>query len=145
MKIVLQMKKTSRFHSSIQTSFNLSIHLLIHPPTSPRCFTLNISPPRWVQVLSITSTQTCTYSTCTHTHTHTHTHKLWSTGASSDPNRRKGDGGSEISQQRGAERVRLCERPAVGARLLVSWCCLVPAGRRLWCYDFSVFLKNNGN
>lgn len=61
---------------SIHPFSNLFTHLFIHPSTSPRFFTLNISPPRWVQVLSITSTHT-------HMHVqyvHTHTHKLWSTG-----------------------------------------------------------------
>lgn len=53
--------------SSIRPFFNLSIHLLIHPSMSSQCFTLNISLPQWVQVLSITSTHSCTYSTCTYT------------------------------------------------------------------------------
>lgn len=88
---------------SIHPFCNLFTHLFIHPSTSPRFFTLNISPPRWVQVLSITSTHTHACTVCAHTHTQTLKYR-----ASSDPNRRKGDGGSEISEQRGAEHVRLC-------------------------------------
>lgn len=74
------------FHSSICPSFNLSIHPFIHPSMSPHCFTLNISPLQRWQVLSITSTHRSTYSMCTHTQTLKYR-------ASSDPNRRKGDGG----------------------------------------------------
>ena len=77
MEIVLQMKKTSHFHSSIQTSFNLSIHLLIHPPTSPRCFTLNISPfSMGAGAFHYIHTNMHIQYVHTHTHTHTHTQTL---------------------------------------------------------------------
>lgn len=96
-----------------------SISPSIRPSTSPHCFALNISLPQRAQVLSITSAHTNTYSMCT---TRTLKYRV-----SSVPNCRKGDGGSEISQQHGAVHAHLCV--CVSFQLLVSWCLPVTSRR----------------
>lgn len=106
-----------------------SISPSIRPSTSPHCFALNISLPQRAQVLSITSAHTNTYSMCT---TRTLKYRV-----SSVPNCRKGDGGSEISQQHGAVHAHLCVCVCPSNSWWVG-VCLLPAGEQLWCYDFSV-------
>lgn len=59
---------------------------------------------------------------------HTQTLKY---SASSDPNHRKGDGGSEISKQRGAVHVHLCVCPAMGD----SWWVGLAIYQQAGCFD----------
>lgn len=83
-------RKKEKVFLDVDSSRTPSILVCRHPPASPLCFTLNISPPQWAQVLSITS------KTHTHMHIqHMHVHKLWSSGL-----HRTQTAGREMADQR---------------------------------------------